>query len=129
MLNAESIRILDRHSAFCVLRSAFCVLRSTSNKEPPMRSTRPFAQDYLTLIARAYALRADRARLRRAQSSRELALPAVVRTNFLTLYKPRVGVKVQAWFVRNTPSKVPELRVGVSFDLTDRAANASAGDA
>ena len=79
-----------------------------------MRNRTPavHAQQYLTLVARAYADRAGQ------------PAPPAVRTNFLTLHKHAVGVKVQAWFLRHTPTRVPELRVGVSFDLTDPAENA-----
>ena len=76
------------------------------------RSPAIHAQEYLTLVARAYADRAG-----------EPAPPAV-RTNFVTLHHAAVGVKVQAWFRRHTASRVPELRVGVVFDTTDPATNA-----
>ena len=76
------------------------------------------AQHYLTLVARAFADRVG-----------EPTLPAAVRCNFVTLYKPRVGVKVQAWFVRHTPTKIPELRVGINFDAHRAEVNAAAGDA
>ena len=72
----------------------------------------------MTLVARAFADRVG-----------EPTPPAPVRTNFVTLYKPRIGVKVQAWFRRFTPSKIPELRVGINFDAHRADANAAAGDA
>ena len=72
---------------------------------------------YLTLVARAYA-----------DTPGKPAAPAV-RCNFVTLYKPRIGLKVQAWFVRRTPGKVPELRIGIAFDAHRAEANAAAGDA
>jgi hypothetical protein len=85
-----------------------------STEGGPMRNRSPaiHAQHYLTLVARAYAGMAG-----------EPAPPAV-RCNFVTLHKHAVGVKVQAWFLRRTPSRVPELRVGVAFDLTDPDENA-----
>jgi hypothetical protein len=84
-----------------------------------MRSTRPFAQDYLNAIARAFE----------KNNASELPLPAVVRANFLTLFKLRVGVKVQAWFRRQTEHGSPELRIGIAFDANDREQNARAAEA
>ncbi len=62
------------------------------------------AYHYLTLIARAYA------------NSGGEPTPPAVRCCFVTLYKHAVGVKVQAWFWRHNPRKVPELRIGINFD-------------
>src|SRR4051794_23871962 len=84
-----------------------------------MRPTRPFAQDYLTAIARAFE----------RNSANEVTLPRMVRANFLTLFKLRVGVKVQAWFRRETEHGSPELRVGIAFDTFDREQNARDGEA
>jgi hypothetical protein len=76
------------------------------------RSPAVHARQYLTLVARAYA------------AARGEAEPPPVRTNFVTLHKAAVGVRVQAWFRRRTEGKIPELRVGVAFDLNDEPANA-----
>jgi hypothetical protein len=75
-----------------------------------------FAQDFLTLIARAFA------------ASRGEPEPAAVRTGFVTLYRPRVGVAVQANFRRVTATKFPEVRVGVTFRADDGRVNARAAD-
>src|SRR5688500_4564151 len=71
------------------------------------------ANDYVDAVARAYvALRPG------------TSIPPV-RTNFVNLYKHCRGVKVQAWFRRReTASGLPELRVGVVFDLNDPGTNA-----
>ena len=76
------------------------------------RSPAIHAQQYLTLVARAYTDAAGE------------PPPAAVRTNFVTLYRHAPGVKVQAWFRRRTESGVPELRIGVTFDLNDELENA-----
>lgn len=76
------------------------------------RSPAIHAQHYLTLVARACAERAGE------------PPPPGVRTNFVTLYRHLPGVKVQAWFRRRTATRVPELRVGVVFDLNDEQENA-----
>jgi hypothetical protein len=81
------------------------------------RSPAIFAYHYLDLVARAYADRAG-----------EPAPPAV-RCVYVTLFKPRIGVKVQAWFWRHNPRKVPELRIGINFDASAARVNALAGPA
>ena len=75
------------------------------------------APQYLTRIARAYAA---------AVGAPE---PPATRANYVTLHKARVGVAVQAWFRRVTPSKFPEVRVGVTFRFDDGRANAAAAEA
>ena len=79
-----------------------------------------FATEYLTWVARAYA------------AARGLAEPAAVRANYVTLHKARVGVAVQASFRRITPTRFPELRVGVTFRFDagpDNAREAAAFEA
>lgn len=77
-----------------------------------------FAPQYLTLVANAYAAACG------------MPLPArPVRTNYVTLHKARVGVAVQASFRRITPSRFPELRVGVTFRFDNGPDNAREADA
>jgi hypothetical protein len=75
------------------------------------------APQCLTLIARAYAA---------AVGAPE---PVATRANYVTLHKARVGVAVQASFRRTTPTKFPEVRVGVTFRFDDGRANAAAAEA
>src|SRR5690349_13187696 len=75
------------------------------NPEVPMPPV--LARDFLTLIARAFA------------ASRGAPAPPAVRTGYVTLYRPRVGVAVQADFRRVTPTKFPEVRIGVTFRADD----------
>jgi hypothetical protein len=75
------------------------------------------APQCLTMIARAYA------------AARGQPEPRATRANYVTLHKARVGVAVQAWFRRTTPTKFPEVRIGVTFRFDDGRANAQAADA
>jgi hypothetical protein len=77
------------------------------------------APEYVTLVARAYA------------ASRGDPEPPAARTQYVTLFKLRAGVAVQADFRRVTPTRFPELRVGVWFrgDETRAARNAAAAEA
>ena len=75
------------------------------------------APQCLTLIARAYAAATGRPE------------PPGTRANYVTLHKARVGVAVQASFRRTTPTRFPEVRVGVTFRFDDGRANAAAADA
>jgi hypothetical protein len=78
--------------------------------QPTHATARPamLAVDYLALVARACPMYAG-------------PLPtARTGLNKLILFKARPGATVEVWFRRITPSKFPELRVGVVF-ATDRA--------
>ena len=78
--------------------------------QPTHAAARPamLAADYLALVARACPTYGG-------------PLPkARTGVNKLTLYKARPGAAVEVWFRRITPTKFPELRVGVVF-ASDRA--------
>ena len=79
-----------------------------------------FASEFVTLVARAYAAACG-----------ERVPVETVRSQYVTLFKLRPGVAVQADFRRVTPSRFPELRVGVWFrgDETRAAQNAAAAEA
>jgi hypothetical protein len=89
-------------------------MSTTPENTPAIRSTDAsapapmLAADYLALVARASPAYGG-------------PLPtARTGVNKLTLYKARPGATVEVWFRRVTPSKFPELRVGVVF-ASDRA--------
>jgi hypothetical protein len=79
-------------------------------------STAMLAADYLALVARACPAYGG-------------PLPtARTGVNKLTLYKARPGATVEVWFRRITPSKFPELRVGVVFASDFPQVNADAAE-
>jgi hypothetical protein len=87
-------------------------IRQTTSTEP----TAMLSSDYLALVARACPI--YRGPLPKARTG----------LNHLTLYKARPGATVEVWFRRITPTKFPELRVGVVF-ASDRAeVNAEAAE-
>jgi hypothetical protein len=92
----------------------------------PSRITpRPLGREYVDLVVRAFAARMSSPKSDGAGKP----APPVARFHSAMLFKLHPGVSVQVWFTRNTPSKIPALRVGVVFDTNRREANASIGDA
>jgi hypothetical protein len=79
-----------------------------STTTTPTPQTAMLSSDYLALVARACPI--YRGPLPTARHG----------INHLTLYKVRPGATVEVWFRRITPTKFPELRVGVVF-ASDRA--------
>jgi hypothetical protein len=97
-------------------------MSTTRDDTPAIRPMNPgapramLAADYLALVARACPMYGG-------------PLPtARTGLNKLTLYKARPGAAVEVWFRRITPTKFPELRVGVVFASDFAPVNAEAAE-
>jgi hypothetical protein len=78
-------------------------MSTTPDVAPTIQPAVMLAVDYLALVARASP--AYRGPLPTKRTGK----------NNITLYKARPGATVEVWFRRITPSKFPEVRVGVVF--------------